>query len=195
MSRDDQAVCGKIRVMITFVIGRVAKESTPGGPRGEFVWCGGGSARVTCTAKDAQMLVYWSRAEAGEVWTGSLNRRRWKMVQEVGGNVKTLGPITPGKGSLDKQCADDIIKGANNAFGFTILRGRVRTRHPELCSFGQKEGPGGRVVKLMPVVSLDGLNSAVELSSNLSKEIRECSEGVRFKFKWKSRVKSSRMTK
>jgi hypothetical protein len=120
------------------------------------------------------------------VRTGSLNRCRWKTVQQVGGSVKILSPITPGKGSLDKQCADDIINGANNVFGFTILRGRVRTRHPELCSFGQKEGTGGRVVKLTPVVALDGLDGAAELNSNIRKEIGQCSECVRFKFKWKS---------
>jgi hypothetical protein len=100
--------------------------------------------------------------------------------------VKTLSPIMLGKGSLDKQCADDIINGANNAFSFTIPRGRVRTRHPELCSFGQKEGLGERVIKLTPVVALDGFDGAAELSSNISKEIVQCSDGVRFKFKWKS---------
>jgi hypothetical protein len=100
------------------------------------VRCSGGSVRVTRAAKDAQMLVCQSRAEEGEVQIGSLNHRRWKTVQQVGGSVKTLNPITPQKGSLDKQFADDIINSANNAFGFTMLRGRVRTRHPELCSFG-----------------------------------------------------------
>jgi hypothetical protein len=100
--------------------------------------------------------------------------------------VKPFSPIAPGKGSLDKQHADDIVNGANDAFGFTILRGRVRTRHPELCPFRQKKGLGGRVVKLTPVVASYGLDGAAELSSNISKEVGQCSQGVRFKFKWKS---------
>jgi hypothetical protein len=100
--------------------------------------------------------------------------------------VKPFSPIVPRKGSLNKQRADDIINGANDVFGFTILRGRVSTRHPELCPFRQKKGPSGRVVKLTPVVARDGLDGVAKLSSNISKEVGQCSEGVRFKFKWKS---------
>jgi hypothetical protein len=100
--------------------------------------------------------------------------------------MKPFSPIAPGKRSLDKQRADDIVNGANDALGFTILRGRVRTRYLELCRFRQKKGPSGRVVKLTPVVALYGLDGAAELSSNISKEVGQCSQGVRFKFKWKS---------
>jgi hypothetical protein len=39
--------------------------------------------------------------------------------------VQSFSPITPGKGSLDKQSADDIVDGTNDTFGFTILRGCV----------------------------------------------------------------------
>jgi hypothetical protein len=53
MSRDDQTVCGEIEATITFVIRRVAKENTSGGPRGESVRHGGDSVRVTRVAKDA----------------------------------------------------------------------------------------------------------------------------------------------
>jgi hypothetical protein len=97
--------------------------------------------------------------------------------------VKPFSPIAPEKGSLDKQHADDIVNGVNDALGFTILRGRVRTRHPKLCPFERKKGPSGRVVKLTPAVALDGLDGAAELSSNISKEVAQCSEGVIFKFK------------
>jgi hypothetical protein len=67
MLRDDQTVCGEIKATIAFVIRGVVKEDIPGGPRGEFVGCGGSSVRVTRTAEEAQMLVRWSRAEEGEV--------------------------------------------------------------------------------------------------------------------------------
>jgi hypothetical protein len=100
--------------------------------------------------------------------------------------VKSFSPIAPRKESLDKQHADDIVNEANDVFDFTILRGRVRIRHPELCPFRQKKGLGGRVVKLTSVVALDGLDGDAELSSNISKEVGQYSEGVKFKFKWKS---------
>jgi hypothetical protein len=71
-------------------------------------------------------------------------------------------------------------------FNFTILYGRVRTRHPELCVVRQEEDLGGRVVKLTPVVTLDNFDSPAELSRHISKEIRQSSEGVRFKFQGES---------
>jgi hypothetical protein len=37
-----------------------------------------------------------------------------------------------------------------------------------------------------PVVALDGIDSATELSMNISKEVGQSGEGVRFKLKWKS---------
>jgi hypothetical protein len=77
---------------------------------------------------------------------------------------------------------NDIVNGTNNTFNFTILWGRVGTRHPQLGAFGQEEGPGGRVVKLTPVVALYSFDSATELSSNISKKIEQGGEGVIFLF-------------
>jgi hypothetical protein len=92
----------------------------------------------------------------------------------------------PGKRSLNQQSADDIVNRMNNTFSFTILWGRVRTRHPELCAVRQEEDAGGRVVKLTSVVALDSFDSPAELSRHINKEIRQSSEGVRFKFQRKS---------
>jgi hypothetical protein len=81
---------------------------------------------------------------------------------------------------------NDIVNRANDVFDFTILTVRVWTRHLELCLFRQKKCLGGIVVKLTSIFILDGLDSATELSSSLNKEVGQCGEGVRFKFKWKS---------
>jgi hypothetical protein len=40
--------------------------------------------------------------------------------------VKSFSPLTLGKGSLDKQSADDIVNGTIDMFIFTLLWGRVR---------------------------------------------------------------------
>jgi hypothetical protein len=96
--------------------------------------------------------------------------------------VKSFCLITPGKGSLNQQSVDDIVNRTNNTFSFTILWGRVRTRHPELCAVRQEEDSGGRVVKLTSVAALDSFDSSAELSRHISKEIGQSSEGVRFKF-------------
>jgi hypothetical protein len=83
--------------------------------------------------------------------------------------VKSFGPITPGKRSLNQQNADDIINRMNNTFNFTILWGRVRTRHSELCAIRQEEDAGGRVVKLTSIVALDSFDSPAELSRHIGK--------------------------
>jgi hypothetical protein len=70
--------------------------------------------------------------------------------------------------------------------GFTILWERVRAQHPQMGAFGQEEGSGGRVVKFTPIVTLYSFDSASELSSNISKKIRQGGEGVKFLFKRKS---------
>jgi hypothetical protein len=96
--------------------------------------------------------------------------------------VKSFCPITLGKKSLNQQSADDIVNRTNNMFNFTILCGRVRTRHPELCAVRQEEDAGGRVVKLTSVVALDSFDSPTELSRHIGKKIGQSSESVRFKF-------------
>jgi hypothetical protein len=81
--------------------------------------------------------------------------------------VKPFRPLAPRKGRLNKQRADDIFNRRNDMFNFTILRRCVWTRRSKLCAFRQEKCLGGRVVKLMPVVTLDGLDGAVELSMKL----------------------------
>jgi hypothetical protein len=100
--------------------------------------------------------------------------------------VKSFCPITPEKESLNQQSADDIVKRTNNTFSFTILWGRVRIRHLELCAIQQEEDSGGRIIKLTSVVALDSFDSPAELSRHIGKEIGQSSEGVRFKFQGKS---------
>jgi hypothetical protein len=86
--------------------------------------------------------------------------------------VKSFCPITPRKGRLNQQSADDIVNRMNNTFNFTISWGRVRARHPDVCAIRQEEDSGGRVVKLTPVVALDSFDSPAELSRHIGKEIR-----------------------
>jgi hypothetical protein len=115
------------------------------------------------------------------VRTRSLNSLCRQVVQEVCSSVQSFSPITPGKGSLVKQSADGIVNGTNDMFGFTILRGCVWTRHLELCAIRQEEDPDERVVKLAPVVTLDGFDLPTELIRHISKEIRQNGECVKRK--------------
>jgi hypothetical protein len=104
------------------------------------MWHGGSRVGITRTSKNSQILVGGCGTKQGKVRTRSLNRLRRKTVQQVRSSVESLSPITPRKGSLDKQSADDIINGTNDTFSFTILRGRVRT----LTSGAVCRSTGGR---------------------------------------------------
>jgi hypothetical protein len=116
------------------------------------------------------MLICGCGSEKGNVLTRNLNSLCQKAVQEVCSCVQSFSPITPGKGSLDKQNADDIVNGTNDTFAFTILRGCVWAQHPELCAIRQEEDPDGRVVKLALIVTLDGFDLPTELIRQISKK-------------------------
>jgi hypothetical protein len=51
-----------------------------------------------------------------------------------------------------------------------------------MCAIRQEEDSGRRVVKLAPVVTLDGFDLPAELIRHISKEIGKSGECVTFKF-------------
>jgi hypothetical protein len=69
------------------------------------------------------------------VRTRNLNSICQKAVQEVCSNVQFFSPITPGKGSLDKQSVDD------NEWYVRLYHsaGMYMARHSELCAIRQEE--------------------------------------------------------
>jgi hypothetical protein len=68
---------------------------------------------------------------------------------------------------LKEQGTHHIINGMDDALSFTILRGSVRTRHPQKHAIGGEEGPSARVVKLAPVITLDSLGGVAELCGHI----------------------------
>jgi hypothetical protein len=66
----------------------------------------------------------------GEVWTGRTGRLVGEAVQQICGGVEPFYPVASRNRSLKKQGTHHIIDGVNDAFGFTILRRSVGTRHP-----------------------------------------------------------------
>jgi hypothetical protein len=78
------------------VISRVAQEDTSGGPRGELMGRGGGDVRITCTTKDAEVLVRGCGAKESDMRAGSTDRLHGETVQ-IHGGVEPLRPIAPRK--------------------------------------------------------------------------------------------------
>src|SRR6185436_7067151 len=75
--------------------------------------------------------------------------------------------------------AHDVVRRANHPLSLAVLRRGIRTRHTQLNTPRQEEGTGGGVVKLPPIVTLDGLNGEAELSGHPGKEVLEGGEGLR----------------
>ena len=67
----------------------------------------------------------------------------------------------------------------NHPLSLTVLRRGIRTRHTQLNTPRQEERPGGRVIELPPVVTLEGLNGEAELSGHTGKKVEESGEGLR----------------
>jgi hypothetical protein len=83
--------------------------------------------------------------------------------------VEPFYPVASRNRSLKKQGTQHIIDGANDAFGFTVLRRNVGTRHPQKDSFGGDLCTRGGVIELTTIVALDGFDGAAKLCGDKQK--------------------------
>ena len=134
---------------------------------------GGGGVRVTRTPEDPKVVVARRGTEKSVVWSGSRRSSGRKAVEQVGGGVETLSLEAGRQRGLDQKGAHDVVRRANHPLSVAVLRRGIRTRHTQLNTPRQEEGTGGGVVKLPPVVTLDGLNGEAELSGHPGKEVEE----------------------
>jgi hypothetical protein len=68
---------------------------------------------------------------------------------------------------------------------FTILRRGIWEGHPEMHAKSKKKLPRGLVVELTPIITLDALNHAVELSADKRKELGDSQKLSDFRHKGK----------
>jgi hypothetical protein len=94
-----------------------------------------------------------------------------KAFEQVGGSVETLRLERRRWRGLDQKSAHDIVRGANHPLNVAVMRRGVRTRHVELNTPREKEGAGGVVIELTPIVTLDGLDGEAELSGHPGIEV------------------------
>ena len=92
--------------------------------------------------------------------------------------MEALSPEARGQRGLDQKGAHDVVRRANHPLSLAVLRRGIRTRHTQLNTPRQEERPGGGVIKLPPVVTLDGFNGEAELSRHPGKEVEEGGEGL-----------------
>jgi hypothetical protein len=168
MSRDDDVVGGEIKTPVTFVVSGVSEKNTSGGLRCQFVSGISREIRIAGTTKHAQVLIGGGNSMEGEVWTGRANRLGGEAVQQICGGVEPFYPVASQNRSLKEQGTHHIIDGANDAFGFTILRRSVGTRHLQKDPFGGEECARGGIVELTAIVALDGFDGAAKLCGDIS---------------------------
>jgi hypothetical protein len=67
VSRYDDVVGGKIETLISFVVSRVSKENTSGGPGCQFVSGFGGEIRIAGATKHTQVLIGGGDSTEGDI--------------------------------------------------------------------------------------------------------------------------------
>jgi hypothetical protein len=67
VSRDNDVVGGEIKTPVTFVVRRVFKKKTSGGPRCQFVSGFGREIRIAGTVEHTQVLIGGGDSMEGEV--------------------------------------------------------------------------------------------------------------------------------
>jgi hypothetical protein len=92
-------------------------------------------------------------------------------IEEVSGSGQGVNPVGRWHGGLKKKGADNIVGGADHAFGLSVLLRGVGAGHAESDAVGKKERTRGGVVKLTPVVALHAFDGAAELGAYMSKKI------------------------
>ena len=166
MSGDQNAARCEVKALVPLVVRGVPEEHTTSRAGCQLVRSGGGGVRVTRTTEDP-------------MWSGSRRSSGRKTVEQVGGGVEALSLEARGQRGLDQKSAHDVVRRANHPLSLAVLRRGIRTRHTQLNTPRHEERPGGGVIKLPPVVTLDGLNGEAELSGHPGKEVEEGGEGLR----------------
>jgi hypothetical protein len=99
--------------------------------------------------------------------------------------VEALNLVASKNRNLEEQGAQDVIS-VYQTLNLTILGGSVRAGHPELYTIGGGERP--RVIELLTIVTLDGLNGVTKLSGNPTEELQESQKRIIFQAQGSPRI-------
>lgn len=170
MVRDNDMMGGNIITLIPLMIGRLPKEGTKRRSGCKLVRISGREVGIASTFECTKVIIGGRSTKESKVGSGSTNRHGGKAIEQVGGGVQRLSPKASGDRGLELQGAHDVVGGLNHAqpchFGKS-----VGAKHAKLNTVSEK-GAGGRVIKLAPVVTLNSLNNATELSKHPGKSER-----------------------
>lgn len=100
--------------------------------------------------------------------------------------MESLSPGPNRNRSLEKQGAYDVIGSANHALSIVILGRSVGAGYPKLDTMREEEGTRREVIKLSPIVTLNDIEGATELSGHPGEEVRKCGEHIILQTQWES---------
>jgi hypothetical protein len=179
MSRDEDPVRSEVEATVPLVVRGVTKKHATCRTGRQLVRSSGGDVRVTCTPEDTKVTIVRRGTEKSLVWSRSRTCSGRETVEQVGGGMKALSPEARGQGGLDQKGAHDVVRRAKHALGLAVLRGSIRTRHAQLNTLREKERARSVVIKLTPVVTLNGLDSETKLCGHPGKEVEEGGKSLR----------------
>jgi hypothetical protein len=71
---------------------------------------------------------------------------------------------------MEQECADAIIKGAEDAFSTVVLLRRVGTRETEDSAMSSEESANSEVVKLFSVIGLESMDGSTKLGGDVGEK-------------------------
>lgn len=160
----------RYKAKVSFVMSRIAKEDARDGPRSEFMRSTGGHVWVAFATEDSQVIVCRWCAEDGKMQCEELESLGGQNVKKRGLHGEGLDPIGERHRCLKEQGVNDIIHGANVAFGFTILMRSVGARHTKMDALSEEKVTDARV-ELFPVIALDNLDLGAKLNGGVGDEV------------------------
>jgi hypothetical protein len=158
---------------IALGVSRVTEEDTRDGTRGEFMGCGGGDTGVTTTTEDPKTIVRRRGTEQEMVRCVIPAGAARTEVNKEGGGGEGVGPESGRDVCVEKEGADTVVEGAENALGAAVLLRGIWTGETENSAVRGKKGANGDVIELLAVVGLEGMNRTTELSGHVSIEGNE----------------------
>jgi hypothetical protein len=112
-----------------------------------------------------------------------------EVVEEMCGVVQGLYLVASRERCLKKEAANHIVGGANDTFGQAILGRGLGAWETQLNAMGEEEGARGVVVEVVTIITLEGMDRAMELGGDPGEEVGEGGECVRLQTKWESPTK------
>jgi hypothetical protein len=99
----------------------------------------------------------------------------------MGGGLQGISPVRWWHAGLEEKRTHHVVRGTNDALGFTVLGRGVWAGHAKLGAVSEEERAGGGVVELASIIALDSLDGGAELCTCVGEKLRQCRESVRFK--------------